>query len=1467
MRLGRTDLKRALGVLFAAATVALIPATDFSSAEPQRDTVRILPNDSVTALEAKAARLVPSERQVAWQELEFQAFVHFGMNTFTDREWGQGTEDPRLFNPTAFDAAQWVETFKAAGMRGLVFSAKHHDGFCLWPSRFTDHSVARSPWKGGQGDAVREVAEACQQAGLKFGIYLSPWDRHERTYGDSPRYNAFFLNQLRELLTQYGEVSEVWFDGACGEGPSGERQVYDWGGYWALVRELQPRAVISIMGPDVRWIGNEAGVTRESEWSVIPVSQIDDWPDEKNPGGIAGINAQAPDLGSTRAIAEVARRGGRLLWYPGQVDVSIRPGWFYHAAEDMKVKPLGHLLDIYYASVGGNAQLLLNVPPDRRGRIHENDVLRLRELGETLRRTFAENVAAGAGSAASSVRGLGEGSEATLDGNYRTAWAAPESVTRATLEYDLGEGRTFNTALLQENIRVGQRISSFALDVLSRGDWKEVARGTTVGYKRLVRFPTVAASRVRVRILASRLSPTLAEFGLFLDPSRAVPRPTIVPTPVETPGIASPVISLNGTWKFAPEPPPEFWKNEGAPSDWRDIEVPGEWATQGFNLGPDVERVYRCEVAVPAEFADRRLILRFDGVYSYARVWVDGRYVRDHHGGFTSWDCDVTGLLKPGQRSQLIVGVTDMSDDVSWGSSYAKHSIGGILQDVKLLALPQVHAERFHVSTDLDERYRNGALEVTLRLRLAPGETAEVRLSLRDLQNKAVRLEPGVLRFAATAPEATVRIPVGAVTTWDAEHPRLYALEARVIAGGITVEVLRRNVGFRKVEVRGNKLFVNGREVKLRGGNRHNIHPLRGRSVPAEFDLLDARLFRDANINFVRTSHYPPTEAFLDACDRFGLYVEEENAVCFVATHGNLPTSEEPTFRSRYLDQFAEMIERDRSHPSVILWSLGNESQWGVNIKQLYDHVKPEDPSRPVIWSYPDSVPKDQPAYDIYSSHYPKFDADLKSSALPRLNDEWAHVACYNVETLRRDPGVRDAWGESLKKFWENSFTASGSLGGAIWGLIDDVTFLPANGAGYGEWGIVDGWRRPKPEYWHVKKAYSPVRVDERPLPNPGPGRPIHIPVSNWFDHTNFNELAITWSVGSRTGRVVDLSVEPHGEGVITIPAASWKEGEVVRLRFLRARSLVVDEFALTIVAPATAAPPAPPGPEGPPPQVIETERMMTVRGANFRLVFDKTTGLIETGEVAGTRLLAGGPFLACAPAELMPWSLTGLERRIEGNEAVLDVRGSFAGALARFIIRVDGRGLMTVDYSYSGRPEGLNEMGVAFVLPAEVESLSWERRGLHSIYPADHIGRNAGTARKLRGGASDAYRILPAWPWAEDMTDWFLFGRDHAGYGATRDFRSLKANIKRVVVDLIGSVARLIVEGDGTEAVRAEVLNNGLVRLHILDQWAYPDLDWGNYEGQTEFPASLKGSVRVRLSGVAAGPSASGKEQDNDRR
>ncbi len=409
----------------------------------------------------------PSPRQLAWQQLEFIGFAHFGVNTFTDREWGEGKEDPAIFNPTEFDADQWVKVWQDAGMKLLILTCKHHDGFCLWPSAYTEHSVKNSPWRDGKGDMVKEVSDACRRAGIKFGVYLSPWDRNHPEYGNSPVYNEYFRNQLRELLTNYGEIAEVWFDGACGEGPNGKRQSYDFASYHRLVRELQPNAVIAISGPDVRWVGNETGVARETEWSV-------------------------------------QRRGDQPVWYPAECDVSIRPGWFYHASQDHKVKSLGQLVDIYFKSVGRNSVLLLNVPPDRRGLIHENDHTRLQELRAFLDAMYAQDFAAGA---------KGAQAAALTDADPATSWdtAAPGETV-----LELAAPATFSVVMLREDIARGQHVESFAVDAEAGGQWQEIATGTTIGARRLLPVPATTAGRIRVRILAARGELHLSQIGLYL---------------------------------------------------------------------------------------------------------------------------------------------------------------------------------------------------------------------------------------------------------------------------------------------------------------------------------------------------------------------------------------------------------------------------------------------------------------------------------------------------------------------------------------------------------------------------------------------------------------------------------------------------------------------------------------------------------------------------------------------------------------------------------------------------------------------------------------------------------------------------------------------------------------------------------------------------------------------------------------
>ncbi len=509
--------------LLLAATLVLPSCRE---SRPKSNYVAIKPGEKSESIIEKASRVAPSPRQVAWQELEFTMFAHFGMNTFTNREWGEGTEDPTWFNPTAFDAGQWVKVAKEAGMKMIIVTAKHHDGLCLWPSEYTTHSVKSSPWMGGKGDVVGAVAKACQDAGLKFGVYLSPWDRHEKTYG-TDQYNDHFVNQLTELLTNYGKVDEVWFDGACGEGPNGKKQVYDWLRFYSTIRKLQPQATIAVMGPDVRWVGTESGYGRPTEWSVVPYQA-------GNTETIAANSQQAPtdgvfipagdmmqqDLGSRSKIIQAPA----LIWYPSEVDVSIRPGWFYHATEDERVKTPEKLLDIWFASVGQNSLLLLNVPPDKRGLIHENDAAILREFKAVRDRIFEENLADGAKVEASSSS-PGTNPADVLVRGLDKFWMPKKGAQSSFLTFELSGEKTFDCLEIRENIKYGQRIEQFSLEAWKGERWREVTRATTVGYSRLLRFEPVTTSKVRIRFIESRATPAVS----FVALHKRVPALTLKP--------------------------------------------------------------------------------------------------------------------------------------------------------------------------------------------------------------------------------------------------------------------------------------------------------------------------------------------------------------------------------------------------------------------------------------------------------------------------------------------------------------------------------------------------------------------------------------------------------------------------------------------------------------------------------------------------------------------------------------------------------------------------------------------------------------------------------------------------------------------------------------------------------------------------------------------------------------------------
>lgn len=451
---------------------------------------------------------LPSSSQLAWHGMEMNAFVHFSMNTFTDKEWGFGDEDPDLFNPTAFDADQWVRVFKETGFRGVILTCKHHDGFCLWPSKYTDYAVTKSPWRSGSGDVVREVASACKKYGLSFGVYLSPWDRNHKDYG-TPAYLSYYRNQLTELFVQYGGVFEMWFDGANGGdgyyGGARERRTidgatyYDWPATLSRVRSINPSIILfSDAGPGVRWVGNEKGIAGETNWCTIT-------PDTLYAGkaGIERILNTGSEFGTH--------------WIPAETDVSIRPGWFYHAREDSLVKSPQQLFDIYLKSVGRGSTLLLNVPPDRRGLLHEKDVASLSGFRQLLQEAFRTEMASEANASAESFRGNSPSYSASMatDNNPETYWATDDGENAASMELKWKEERLVRFIVVQEFIRLGQRIKSFRVDAWIENDWKTINRGTTIGYKRILPTGGIRTDRIRFSITDSKACPLVHTLEVY----------------------------------------------------------------------------------------------------------------------------------------------------------------------------------------------------------------------------------------------------------------------------------------------------------------------------------------------------------------------------------------------------------------------------------------------------------------------------------------------------------------------------------------------------------------------------------------------------------------------------------------------------------------------------------------------------------------------------------------------------------------------------------------------------------------------------------------------------------------------------------------------------------------------------------------------------------------------------------------
>ncbi|MCD6596074.1 MAG: beta-galactosidase, partial [Bacteroidales bacterium] len=856
-------------------------------------------------------------------------------------------------------------------------------------------------------------------------------------------------------------------------------------------------------------------------------------------------------------------------------------------------------------------------------------------------------------------------------------------------------------------------------------------------------------------------------------------------------GVSNPIIKLNGTWKFNIEPMGDFWAFDTQVKGWKDIQVPGECMMQGFAIKHDEPFAYKKRIEIPADYINKRIVLQFDGVYSYVRVWINGNFVRDHSGGFTRWDCDITPFVEPGETALLTVEVTDKVDEISYGSGYALHLIGGILRDVHLLALPKTYPHQVSIATDFDDDYKNAMLTINGKL-TSKVTNARLELRLTDKDNKNILLENSIIDLNNTN-SFTVENPVISPLKWDAEHPNLYKLTLSYFKNDKLLYSKVYQIGFREIEVMGNKFLVNGMEIKLRGACRHDIHPVLGRVSTPEYEQKDVLLAKEANINFIRASHYPPTENFLRLCDEYGIYVEDETAVCFANTWRRKEyfpgaTENDPAYTDRYLSQLEEMIVNHRNHPSIILWSIGNENKFGENFKKSYDLVKENDKTRPVIFSYSGYAPDSIKAYDVLSIHYPSIKGDkeefgigmvaFKNDEMPVLSDEWAHNACYNFRTIKEDPNVRDFWGQSLDSMWTNVFDADGGLGGAIWGMIDETFMLPDTLSGFnewwgidvepslqkfqghtvgsGEWGMIDTWRRKKPEFWHTKKAYSPFKVLQTELDGYKQGGNLSVPVYNRYNHTNFNELTIKYTYQNREGILDVVDIKPHTKGTLSIPIKNLKPNEFILLEAFDRNNALIDKYKLRLKIKNQIKEPDDSSGEI---SLIEDEDQLTIICENnTRIVFDKISGMIKEVQKPSGNFSFSGPHLNLRikgkPIDYMrnhineyveDWTLIFFSYKREKNRVIVSVKGNSSKlSMIDFEITIEPTGQISTKYKVEKIPsEYIREIGIRFDSDNNIDSLSWERDTYWSYYPTNHLSASKGTVT-LYSNISNVYRKAP---------------------------------------------------------------------------------------------------------------------------
>ncbi|HJA67944.1 MAG TPA: hypothetical protein H9955_16830 [Candidatus Mediterraneibacter cottocaccae] len=913
--------------------------------------------------------------------------------------------------------------------------------------------------------------------------------------------------------------------------------------------------------------------------------------------------------------------------------------------------------------------------------------------------------------------------------------------------------------------------------------------------------------------------------GIFTDD---IPR--IVPEPEPDEKIRYNIIELDGIW--------ELCHQNGDSGKWQKIHVPCHIGTDADN-SEGFTGIYtlRKTVTFLPEQTGCRKVLKFEGINGYARVYVNGIFAAEHWNGFLTWNIDITELCGSVSSAEIRIEIDETRDRS--GEFYH----GGPIHRICMYLLPKTYISMLHITGIPDQRNMTAALVLDICTEGEPGG-CEVEGILLDSSG----METGGSLFCETVsePHAHVHIEKKILSPflWDCEHPYLYTMQLRLCRNGEVLETVQKKFGFRRLERKGNRVYVNGQEIKLHGVCRHEISPLHGRCLTKQWIDRDVRLFKEANCNYIRTSHYPPSEYFLDACDREGIYVEDEMGLAFIAK--NTPfTQRDPGETDRFLSHFREIMARDYTHPCVLIWSICNESFGGYNFDQLNRYIHRHDPTRLTKFSYPMTMHLEHEPVDVWSIHYTNLDVDLSEKRdnvsvgimegkdVPVIHDEYAHIPCYNREEHRRDPNVRNFWGLSIQYFWDKIWNTPGALGGAIWAGIDE-TNGPTGGNSQLEWGLIDIWRRRKPEFYLVRKAYSPVVIRTRTVYREQNGK-ISLDIENRFLHTNLNETWLVWQVGDDVHRVSGPDIPPGEKGIFCLEDVP--DSTRIDLKWYDPSGRCIDEYRFEIFSDRKEETDTVSEISW---QTTREGSLYSFRRQNVRILINDETARICGGFWGDIPILKDGPDLNLSGLHPGKWRKISCQIREDKEpEAILcgwygeDIKVTFS-----LKSRPDG----TIDISYHidelnlSMPDciklrvsvscgGLNEIGVGFTCPPGMDLLSWKRKAQWTIYPEDHIGRPEGTAYRFSSGS--IYGREPRISWKDEMQSWHLNGKYDVSYRGTNDFRSQKENIFCASLSIADGSAGITALSDGTDSVRIEVEEPDNLIIPCTDKRIHYEGDW----------------------------------------